>query len=114
MGKNYVEVQRNHRLTRNQIEKFPENSVWVDVWHIADSGEGYFSIRIRQSVKNFKSHWQKAKTLGVIRNSYLQSAVTTCGSIAKVLGIPIKNFSLHGSSQGNTERFQKLMREREA
>ncbi len=104
--KNYVELEKTVHVTKETLAKFPEEKVWVDIWHVA---KGTFSIQIRQSKDNFKNYWSDygLRKIGFRTDLSKEEMFELCAIIHSRLEIPFENFEFHGSNLGDSKWLQK-------
>jgi len=112
----YVKLFKPIRLTREDIDEYSSESLWVDVWHLASfSSEGVFKVSIRQSDKYPKKYWNLigVKKIGFKDRLSLEEMLALCREINQKLALPIEDFQLHGSTLGNSEWLQEQIKGKE-
>ena len=109
----HVFVERLHRLTQKQIQKYPQGSLWVDIWHLGfPNPDGTLVINIKQSSEHNHEGWQpKGRNLGYKSTFSLRHCLQICLELMEFLGIAVKDFSLYGSTLGNSEWFRQQLTE---
>lgn len=111
-----IRMYRVHRVTAKTIAKYPKNTVWVDVWHLAfPQPDGIFVLAIKQSSKNFGVYWDDihTKTIGHLREIYsFEALLSDCVELITVLGLKATDFNFHGSTLGDTAFLRKAITEK--
>ena len=107
MTNKYVTMFRRKQISANLREKYPKNTMWVDIWHVSDDNPEVFDVYLKQSEKNYKIHWARAKHLGFIVQRSLESLLEFCRELIRVLDLPIDAFQFYGSNLGDSEWLQK-------
>jgi hypothetical protein len=97
-----LSIIRVHEISARTLAKYPKDSIWVDIWHLAfPTPNGKFEINIRQSTSHFKNYYESR--VGIKKFGYQEcystdELVRRCKAMIDILGIQLENFEVHGST----------------
>ena len=112
MHKN-MKMFRYHEVTREKLSKYPNNSLWVDIWHLAfPSPDGEFSINLKSSTTKFRCYYcQNVKKIGTLRCYGFKEMLQICEEMIESLGLKVDDFNFLGSTLGDTSFLRNKLNE---